>query len=149
MKSEKIDIHDRIYKFVIRVINFTKKLPKNQQNLVIIPQIVASATSMGANDREADGALSKKQFVSSYTIVRREGKETYYWLNVIRDTNSFMGDENEYLLKEGKEIVLIVSSIITGFSGAGSGVGTALPLAGTIEFAPKTVQDNFSSTFLG
>jgi len=112
MKSEKIDIHDRIYKFVIRVINFTKKLPKNQQNLVIIPQIVASATSMGANDREADGALSKKQFVSSYTIVRREGKETYYWLNVIRDTNSFMGDENEYLLKEGKEIVLIVSSII-------------------------------------
>lgn len=112
MKNGKIDIHDRIYKFVIRVIEFTKKLPKNQQNMVIIPQIVASATSMGANDQEADGALSRKQFISSYTIVRREGKETHYWLRVIRDTNSIMRGENEYLLKEGQEIVLIISSII-------------------------------------
>jgi len=54
------DIHERIYKFVIRVINLTKQLPKTPQNEVIIYQIVKSATSMGANDQEADGAESKK-----------------------------------------------------------------------------------------
>ncbi len=115
MKNERrnIDIHERIYKFVIRVINFTKKLPKNPQNNVIIPQIVASVTSVGANDQEADGALSKKQFIHSYTIVRKEGKETGYWLRTIRDTNSAtFVNEAEILLKECQEIVLIVSSII-------------------------------------
>lgn len=111
-KKKKIDIHDRIYRFVIRVIEFTKKLPKTTQNLVIIPQIVASATSMGANDQEADGALSKKQFVNSYTIVRKEGKETCYWLRVIGDTNGLFKDEGAELYKECQEIVLIVSSII-------------------------------------
>ena len=114
MKNEtKRDIHERIYKFVIILINFTKKLPKTSQNLVIIPQITASATSMGANDQEADGALSRKQFVNSYTIVRKEGKETCYWLRVIVDTNldSFEAEGKE-LYGECKEIVLIVSSII-------------------------------------
>ena len=110
--KKKIDIHDRIYRFVIKVVNFTKKLPKTPQNLVIIPQIVASATSMGANDQEADGALSKKQFIHSYTIVRREGKETCYWLRVIGDTNDPFKTEVRDLFKESQEIVLIVSSII-------------------------------------
>ena len=67
---------------------------------------------MGANDQEADGALSKKQFVYSYTIVRREGKETVYWLRVICDTNFAFKDEGLLISKEGQEIVLVVSSII-------------------------------------
>lgn len=107
------DIHERIYKFVIRLIKFTQKIPKNPQNLVIIPQVVASATSMGANDREADGAMSRKQFVNSYVIVRKEGKETHYWLRVICDTNSLtLREEGNELMKECQEIVLIVSTII-------------------------------------
>lgn len=113
MAVKERDIHDRIYRFVIRVINYTKNLPKTPQNLVIISQITASATSMGANDQEADGALSRKQFVNSYTIVRKEGKETCYWLRVIVDTNSESFEtEGKELYGEGKEIVLIVSSII-------------------------------------
>lgn len=111
-KKKPIDIHERIYRFVIRVINFTKKLPKTPQNNVIISQIVASSTSMGANDQEADGALSKKQFINSYTIVRREGKETCYWLRVISDTNKLFEQESSDLFREGQEIVLIVSAII-------------------------------------
>lgn len=110
-KYEK-DIHERIYKFVIRVINLTKLLPDTPQNRVIIYQLVKSVTSMGANDQEADGAESKKDFIAKYTIVKKENKETNYWLRVIEDTNpdvvKLMGD----LRQEGLEILRIVSTII-------------------------------------
>lgn len=106
------DIHERIYKFVIRVINLSKSLPKTPQNLVLIHQIVKSATSMGANDQEADGTDSRKDFVAKYAIVRKEGKETNYWLRVIADTNEPLKDRMADLMQEGKEIVKIVSTII-------------------------------------
>jgi four helix bundle protein len=115
MTNKKIyekDIHERIYKFVIRVIKLTKELPKNPQNEVIIKQIVKSATSMGANDQEADGAESKKDFIAKYSIVKKENKETNYWLRVIKDTNPNFALRMENLEKEGLEIVRIISSII-------------------------------------
>ena len=107
------DIHERIYKFVIRVINLTKILPNTPQNQVIIYQLVKSATSMGANDQEADGAESKKDFIAKYTLVKKENKEANYWLRVIEDTNhetvvKRMGN----IRKEGLEILRIVSTII-------------------------------------
>ena len=37
-----------------------KQLPKTAENLIIINQIARSVTSMGANDREADGVTTKK-----------------------------------------------------------------------------------------
>lgn len=110
-KYEK-DIHERIYKFVIRVIKLTKVLPNTPQNQVIIYQLIKSVTSMGANDQEADGAESKKDFIAKYTIVKKENKEANYWLRVIEDTNpdviKLMGD----LRQEGLEILRIVSAII-------------------------------------
>lgn len=43
---------------------------------MIDKQIVKSATSMGANDQEADGLQSKKDFIAKYSIVKKETKET-------------------------------------------------------------------------
>jgi four helix bundle protein len=74
--KEKIhEIHERIYQFVVRVLKLIKLLPKTPENLIIIYQITKSVTSMGANDQEADGCDSKKDFVAKYAIVRKEGKE--------------------------------------------------------------------------
>ncbi len=106
------DIHERIYKFVIRVITLTKALPKNPQNDVIIYQIVKSATSMGANDQEADGSESRKDFIAKYAIVKKETKETNYWLRVIKDTNPSVERRLSSLQQEGLEIVRIISAII-------------------------------------
>lgn len=114
MGNEKIyDIHERIYKWVIDVIRYTNKLPKTQQNLVIIPQIIASVTSVGANDQEADASDSKKDFIAKYVIARKECKESVYWLRVLKDINSseFI-KEAELLILEGKEIGYIVSTIM-------------------------------------
>lgn len=67
---------------------------------------------MGANDQEADGTDSRKDFVAKYAIVRKEGKETNYWLRVISDTNPALKPRMTDLMQEGKEIVKIVSTII-------------------------------------
>ena len=106
------DIHERIYQFVIRVINLVKKLPRTPENIILINQITKSVTSMGANDQEADGTDSRKDFIAKYSIVRKEGKETNYWLRLIEDTNLTFRNRMESLRQEGKEIVKIVSAII-------------------------------------
>lgn len=111
IKNRQIDIHDRIYKFVLSVIEITKKLPKSDQNRVLVNQIIRSATSMGANDQEADGSLTKKDFIHNYVIVRKEAKETYYWLSIISDTNENF-DNLKDIRQECKELVKIISSII-------------------------------------
>lgn len=112
MPSKKYDIHDRIFEFIIKVIDLTKLLPKTPQNLMIINQIMRSVTSMDANDQEADGALTKKDFVHRYIIVRKEGKETLFWLRLISKTNPSISKKIEPMIQEGNGIVAIVSSIV-------------------------------------
>ena len=111
-KEKPQDIHERICKFVVRVLNLTKSLPPTRQNLIIIDQVTRSSTSMGANDQEADGTDSKKDFISKYALIRKEGKETNYWLRLIEDTNPEFSSRMKGLIQEGKEIVKIVSAII-------------------------------------
>ncbi|MBI3290129.1 four helix bundle protein [Candidatus Microgenomates bacterium] len=112
MKEREYDIHDRIFKFVINVINLLNKLPKTPANLIFINQCIRSVTSMGANDQEADGALTRKDFIHCFTTVRKEGKETVFWLRIINSTNIRFAVDAGNLSKEGGEIVAIVSTII-------------------------------------
>lgn len=112
MSNEKYDIYPRIYSFVIEVVNFTKKIPLSLQNTPMISQLVRSATSMGANSREADGALTKNDFVNKFSIVRKEGKETDYWLQILGDLNQELSSEAIRLRNECTEITKIVSAIM-------------------------------------
>ncbi|MCL5675698.1 MAG: four helix bundle protein [Patescibacteria group bacterium] len=112
MAQKNYDIHKRIFSFVVRVLNLTKSLPKTSQNIVLINQITRSVTSMGANDQEADGTNSRRDFFHCYTVVKKETKETNFWLKVISSTNSGFSKRMELLIKEGGEIEAIVSSIV-------------------------------------
>ncbi|MEK7597886.1 MAG: four helix bundle protein [Patescibacteria group bacterium] len=107
------DIHKRIYKFVVACFNnIVKKIPKSKENLSIIEQIGSSLTSVGANDQEADGASSSKDFVAKYMIVRKEAKETKYWLNIIKDTEILSEIIVNPYIQECHEIQMIISKII-------------------------------------
>jgi four helix bundle protein len=68
---------------------------------------------MGANDQEADGASTTNDFIHCYTVVRKEGKESVFWLRVIGRTNSAFENEANKLVQEGSEIVAIVSTILS------------------------------------
>ena len=107
------DIHTRIHKFIVGCfVNIVRKIPKTPENIPIIKQISSSLTSMGANDQEADAADSNKDFVAKYRIVKKETKETKYWLTFIKDTGILEETVINPYIKESQEILLIVSKII-------------------------------------
>lgn len=107
------DIHKRIYKFVVDCFkNIVRKIPKTKENLPIIEQICSSLTSIGANDQEADGASSSKDFIAKYMIVRKEAKETKYWLSFIKDTEILPAIIVDPHVQECHEIQMIISKII-------------------------------------
>jgi four helix bundle protein len=112
------DIHKRIYKLIIECFrNVIRKIPKTPENIPIIGQISSSLTSMGANDQEADAAFSRKDFIAKYSIVRKETRETCYWLSVIYDTNILDTHIVKPYLTECEEIRNVVSKIIENTKG--------------------------------
>jgi four helix bundle protein len=114
MSNEKSrhDIYDRIFNFIVEVLRFIDRLPKTYSNQIIIGQATRSVTSMGANSQEADGTSTRKDFIHCLTIVRKESKETVYWLKLIEKLNSRYAAETFSIVSEGNEIVAIVSTII-------------------------------------
>ncbi|MCR4277007.1 MAG: four helix bundle protein [Candidatus Roizmanbacteria bacterium] len=112
-KNTPQDIHKRIYNFVVNCFrDVVKKIPKTVENIPIIQQISSSLTSMGANDQEADASATKKDFLAKYTIVRKETKETKYWLSFIRDSFLLSEQVVNLYIQECHEILMIVSKII-------------------------------------
>src|SRR4030042_3720966 len=107
------DIHARIYLFIITCFrDVVKKIPKTSENIPIIGQLSSSLTSMGANDQEADASESKRDFIAKYTIVKKETKETKYWLSFVTDAQLISKSIVQPYSQEVQEILLIVSKII-------------------------------------
>lgn len=107
------DLRERILAFVLAVINLANKLPENRINRIFIDQIIRSASGMGSNYEEADGSPTKKEFAYKMSIVKKEGKETKYWLILIKTTNDTkFTQEINGLLQENEELIKIISKII-------------------------------------
>ncbi len=115
MTNEKIikkyDLEERTAKFGENIINFAKKIPVNLVTQRIIPQLVASGTSMGSNYCEADDAESGKDFKHKIGICKKEAHETKYWLKMIATAIPELKDEAEKFWQESKELHLIFNAI--------------------------------------
>jgi four helix bundle protein len=107
------ELEDRTLKFSKDVIRFCNKLPKNTVNFELIKQVVRSACSIGANYREANEALGKKDFIHRLRISRKEAKETSYWLEILAESNQNFKEEIEKLLNENQQLRNILSAIIS------------------------------------
>src|SRR3989339_1001591 len=83
-KSKKYDIKDRALEFAASVAIFIYKLPRNQLSIEYGRQLIRSSASIGANLEEADGTLTKKDFINKIAISRREARESRYWLRLIQ-----------------------------------------------------------------
>ena len=110
--SKQYDLEDRTLKFSKRIIQLCKALPKNTINFKLIDQLIRSATSIGANYREANETETKKDFQFRIRICRKESKETVYWLNLIIEANPEFEEKMKPLLQETIELVKIFASIL-------------------------------------
>ena len=111
MTKNKYDLEERTAKFGESIIYFVKKLPNNHINKPLISQLIRSATSIGANYVEADGAESKKDFKHKIAICKKESKETKHWLRMIVMANPEQKEMCRKLWQEVQELTLIFSSI--------------------------------------
>ena len=111
--SEKeYDLDERTAKFGEDIIKFLKLLPNNNLNYPIINQLIRSATSIGANYMEADGAESKKDFRHKIALCKKEAKESMHWLRMVKVANSSAVDECRIFWQEAHELALIFSAIL-------------------------------------
>ncbi len=106
------DLEERTLEFSKKVIYLCRSLSKNTINFELIKQIIRSACSIGANYREANESLGKKDFVHRLRISRKEAKETTYWLELILEANPEFKQQIQVLIKETQELRNIISAII-------------------------------------
>jgi len=111
-KSNKHDLEERTLEFARRIIRTCKILPDDRINRRLIDQLIRSAGSIGANYREANDALGKKDFLHRLRIARKETKETIFWLELITEANQNRKYEITDLIEESTEIRNIISAII-------------------------------------
>ena len=110
------DLEERTLKFSKAILYLCQKLPRNAINFPLISQIVRSAGSVGANYREANDALGKKDFAHRLKIARKEAKETIYWLELMTEVNLGYKEEMDKLKGECVELRNILSAIINKVS---------------------------------
>ncbi|MGV7223761.1 MAG: four helix bundle protein [Nitrospinales bacterium] len=111
--TKAFNLEERTFQFAKAVRLFIKTLPKTTSNVEDGKQVIRSSGSVGANYREANESLSKKDFIMRMKISRKEAKESSYWLRLIHETNTIKNiDDANKLIQEANELLKIFSSII-------------------------------------
>jgi len=110
----KNEFKKRLYTWVLDLIKFIDKLPKDSVCNVIGKQLLRSGTSILANYVESRSSSSRKDFINFFTYSLKSANESKVWLDLLRDSNKGNKDEIERLLKELAEMSnVLASSILT------------------------------------
>ena len=106
----KMQMETRTRKFAVSVFKFIESLNHSVSTKVIGYQLGKSASSIGANYREANRSESKEDFLHKISIALKENSETMYWLEIIDDLG--YGDENLLKIKnECEELLKLLQTI--------------------------------------
>ena len=112
-KKPVYDLEERTFQFAKAVRILVKTLTKTIANIEDSKQLLRASGSVGANYREANESLSKKDFLMRIKICRKEAKESAYWLRLIHETNNLKNaDVAQRLIQEATELMKIFSSIL-------------------------------------
>ena len=97
------------FDFALSAIKYVELL-EEKRRYVIAKQLLKSATSIGANTREAQNAESKADFIHKFKVAAKEADETEYWLLLCSHSNSY--PECSHLLEQIKSIQKVITKII-------------------------------------
>src|SRR3954471_14765358 len=78
----KKDLERRTKQFSLATIKFTAALPRTREGDILGRQLLRSATSIGANYREANRGVSRADFANKIGTVQKEASETQYWIEL-------------------------------------------------------------------
>jgi four helix bundle protein len=106
----KTELEGRTLEFALHIISFVDSFQKNNTGLVVGRQLLKSATSIGANYREANRAESKSDFIHKVGIAEKEASETEYWLLICQRAKLGAYDPDG-LLDEARQLLAILTTI--------------------------------------
>ena len=106
------DLSERTFKFAIRILKLLKNIKYSRGHDVVKNQLAKSATSVGANYEEAQGAYSREDFRYKTSICFREIKESNYWLRIIKEAEIADCKDLDNLIKESQELKNIFATIV-------------------------------------
>jgi len=113
-KAFATDLEKRTLSFAVAVICLSSGLPKTREAEILRTQITKSATSIGANYREANRSRSRADFKSRIRICQSEASETQYWLQIIEEMGWAPPNARETVYQECCEILTLFTSIGKG-----------------------------------
>ena len=102
-------LREKSENFAIRAVRLYRYLTIRKREDVLSKQLLRSATSIGANVREATNAQSKKDFLSKLNIALKEANETQYWLELLFKGGILSQKEFDSVYPECTEIAKILS----------------------------------------
>ena len=108
---DKQELERRTKKFAVSVIKFVGGFNSSASGRVVGHQLLKSGTSIGANYREANRSVSRREFVHKITIAEKEASETVYWLEICSETSLGNKDNCIQLEAEANELLAIFTSI--------------------------------------
>src|SRR5437868_10185139 len=79
-------LRSRTLKYALLLFDLSDTIPNNPKGWVISKQILKSATSVGAQYREACRAKSNADFVSKMEGSLQELEESEYWLELLAES---------------------------------------------------------------
>ncbi|MCG2724825.1 MAG: four helix bundle protein [Elusimicrobia bacterium] len=109
---KKVELEERIFEFVLRTVKFINNSPVDWIYREIYRQLLCSSSSIGANWQEAIGGLTNADFVHSANIAKKEARESFYWLRLIRELKMQNFEEINFLCGEADELIAILTSIV-------------------------------------
>ena len=101
-------IRIKSFQFACEIVLFCDKLKANK-DYELASQLLRSGTSIGANTREAQRGVSKKDFKNKFGIALKEADETKYWLEILKATGREIPKD---LVNKCEELICILVAII-------------------------------------
>jgi four helix bundle protein len=98
--------------FAIRSIRLFQYLQNERKEFILSKQLLRSATSIGANVKEAIRGQSAKDFKSKLSIALKEASETEYWLELLVETEYISKAQFDSIQADCVEIIKILTSIL-------------------------------------
>ena len=98
---------------------YEKSVPVYLQSVSnLCNQLLRSGTSIGANNAEAAGAISKADFKSKSYIALKEARESLYWLDLLHSSDYLTDVQYNSLYADCDELVKVLTHRCKKLDGA-------------------------------
>jgi four helix bundle protein len=111
---------ERAFEFGCHLIDeFRRVRAADDAERLIWSELLKAGTSVGANTSESDGAQSSGDFIAKFQIALKEGKESIFWLRLLKHARPDRSLHVDVLRRECNDIVsILVASLRTAKANA-------------------------------